>query len=63
MQRIIEKYHEKIDQLNVFEKQILRNLLNYSASNGMSRFYMVFDQSQLQPQKLTKETTRKFNNS
>lgn len=43
MQQILKKYQEKIEKLNVFEKQTLKNLMNYSSQNGMSRFYLVFD--------------------
>ncbi len=46
MQRILEKYQKKIKKLNMFEMQTLRSLIAQSTSNGMSRFYMVFDQSQ-----------------
>ena len=46
MQQILEKYHQKMEKLNMFEKQTLKKLLNYSRSNGMSRFYMAFDHNQ-----------------
>lgn len=43
MQKIIDKYQQKIEQLNVFEKQTLKTLIDNSTSNGMSRFFLVFN--------------------
>jgi hypothetical protein len=42
MQQILKKYQEEIEKLNVFEKQTLKNLINYSSYNGMSRFFIAF---------------------
>lgn len=48
MQRIIEKYQSKIEKLTIFEKQTLKRLVDYSSAGNMSRFYLVFDQRQIQ---------------
>tara|TARA_B110000046_G_scaffold173759_1_gene196743 strand:+ start:91341 stop:91541 length:201 start_codon:yes stop_codon:yes gene_type:complete len=61
MQQILEKYHQKMEKLNTFEKQTLKKLLNYSKSNGMSRFYMAFDHNQRTLQHLDHKGTPPFN--
>ena len=64
MQRILEKYQKKMEKLNTFERQILRSLIAQASSNGMSRFYMVFDQSQKAMQTIDHSSKKSpFNNS
>jgi len=46
MKQILKKYSNKMEKLNVFEKQTLKSLLNERTSNCMSRFYLVIDQKQ-----------------